>query len=134
MPTATHFRIPEITDERIAELANRIVHVGRHSVRVGLFRMKRCHLRNEACLWNGTTTTQEKGLKELARIRTLHTYGHPMMFKPSVAEVLAQIPAELIADTAAFMIAGPSDAAALNDDSEALNAGFHVATTILYSR
>lgn len=56
------------------------------------------------------------------------------IFKPSIAEVLAQIPEELIEQTVAFETIGPADADALNKERDALNAGFHVATTRLYGR
>ncbi len=63
-------------------------------------------------------------------IRTLHTFGHYMLFKPSIAEVLAQIPDPT--GIVGFSIVGPTDAIDLNRESEALNAGFHAATTTLY--
>ena len=71
-------------------------------------------------------------MKEVARIRTLHTYAYYGFFKPSIAEVLAQIPSHLVDSVIAFETKGPGDADDLNDDRSALNAGFHAATTILY--
>lgn len=68
----------------------------------------------------------------LTEIRTLHTYGSPCFFKPSVAEVLAQIPDDMLEGVVAFETRGPSDVADMNRESEALNAGFHVARTRLY--
>lgn len=48
------------------------------------------------------------------------------------AEVIAQIPEELIERTVAFSTRGPADAAEMNRESKALKAGFHVAETTLY--
>ena len=76
----------------------------------------------------------ESELEEIRRIRTYHSWGHYSMFKPSVAEVFAQIPRELRGTVGAFLVIGPEDAAALNREQKALDAGYHVAETILYKR
>lgn len=43
-----------------------------------------------------------EGIEQYAHIITYHTFGAPSLFKPSVAEVLAQIPEALIETTVAF--------------------------------
>ena len=58
------------------------------------------------------------------------SYG---MFKPSIAEVISCIPEYMWKKVYAFEIVDkPRDASDLNKEREALNAGFHVATTRLY--
>jgi hypothetical protein len=57
------------------------------------------------------------------------------MFKPSIAEVLAQIPEEHLEQVLAFEIVdSPNNVDDLNAEREALNAGYHIATTRLYKR
>lgn len=72
-------------------------------------------------------------LVPVKKVRTLHTYEHPSMFKPSIAEVLAQAPDDLH-KYVAFSVAGPETADDLNRERDALNAGFHVAVTTYYKR
>ncbi len=129
----TTLEIPEITDERLAELAARIKPVVRNRSNA-LAYIKPCDLRNVAFTWSPKITRKAANLVKHATIRTLHRYGYYGLFKPSIAEVLAQIPADLIDETVAFETIGPSDATDLGKESEALNAGFHVATTRLYGR
>ena len=72
-------------------------------------------------------------LKPLGDITTFHGYGYYGMFKPSIAEVLAQIPDVLVQRVVAFEIIGqPESAADLNAHPDAVNDGYHVATTRLY--
>ena len=73
-------------------------------------------------------------LKALGTIATLHAWGYYGVFKPSIAEVLAQIPAGYLDEVVAFEVAGPKDAEDLNREKEALDAGFHVARTTLYAK
>lgn len=69
---------------------------------------------------------------EAARtVQTLHTFGYCGLFKPSIAEVLCQLPDDLDG-IVAFSIAGPGDATDLNNQKDCINAGFHRATVTLY--
>lgn len=125
--------IPEITDERIAELLTTIapVIVGTDGVP---YTFDRVDLRGMSFIWNPTGLTPLPfAVVKSGTIRTLHTFGHPALFKPSIAEVLAQLPAD-VSGIAAFSIAGPEDADDLNREREALNAGLHVATVTLWSK
>lgn len=73
--------------------------------------------------------------KEVGKIHTLHTFGYYGIFKPSAAEVLAQIPAPLLESVVAFEITDwPETSNDLNKNIYALNAGFHVAETTLYGK
>lgn len=71
-------------------------------------------------------------LMEIGHARTYHTYGYYGFFKPSAAEVLCQIPDHISDYTDFYLVDGPKDAADLNREKEALNAGYHVANTTFY--
>ena len=74
-------------------------------------------------------------LETLCDIRTYHGYGYYGLFKPSVAEVLAQIPGNLIQQTYGFeIIRIPQTAEDLNTDIEYVREGFHLAITRLYKK
>lgn len=124
--------IPKITEARLAELAARIkpvVHVGSR-----LFYIAPPDLHCEA-FTVAPRTTKRALLTEIASIRTLHAFSHPLLFKPCVAEVLAQIPETLLSETEAFETIGPADADAINQGiANSVPTGYHAATTKLYRR
>ena len=70
-------------------------------------------------------------LSVLADVKMMHTYGYYKNFKPSIGEVIRQIPKELIEKVIAFeMLEG---ALAMNSVFRAeLNAGYHVSIIRLY--
>jgi hypothetical protein len=131
--TVPLIKIPEIADDRLNELCARIKPViefkgVKHYI-------KPCHLRNVAYTWDATKAAKAPPLTELRVIRTYHTYGYYGMFKPSIAEVIAQIPPDVIDQVTEFeIVKRPLEAKDLNEEKRALNAGFHVATTVLYVR
>ncbi|MBI4118791.1 MAG: hypothetical protein HY452_00830 [Parcubacteria group bacterium] len=136
--------IPKIPKKRIKELAKRIKPVVRfarganglfESSEGHLFHIKPVDLFGIAYTWDPKPTDKATGLKRLCDIRTYHTYGYYGFFKPSIAEVLAQIPTEHLTEVVAFeIVESPETAGDLNREHEALNAGYHVATTRLYVR
>ncbi len=157
--------IPEVPKERIKELAKRIKPVVRMvPVRITVKehgddgsetiiderehpnkmrrdeRGERYYIKpvdpfNIAYAWDPKPSDKATGLKHLCDIRTYHTYGYYGSFKPSIAEVLAQIPAEHLDIVVAFEIVdSPKDVNDLNREREAMDAGYHVATTRLYVR
>ena len=72
-------------------------------------------------------------MKPLMDITTFHSYAYYGFFKPTIAEVLAQIPDTLVQRVVAFeLVARPENASDLNEHPEALNDGYHVATARLY--
>ncbi len=92
------------------------------------------NLRTIAHLWDPQYLHKAKGLAPVFKFRTLHTWAYYGFFKPTVAEVLEQIPEEWLGKVCGFTITeGPEDVDDLNTQKEALNAGFHVATTTLYA-
>ena len=127
------YSIPDISDERIQELQRKLTPLVRR--RGKLFTIKKTDPRDEAFNW-GDGEKVIKHLQEVTRFRTLHTYGYHGFFKPSIAEVFAQLPENfnLISEGLFFETVGPEDAGDLNKELEALNAGFHVAETIVYKQ
>lgn len=115
-------RIPELPERRMRELAQRIRAVG---VRDGeLWEMRQPDPAWTAFSWDPQWSQPARDLVEVARVRTFHTFGAPSFFKPSKAEVIAQIPAALVDVTVAFA----------TDDPELADGGrFHAAHTVLYA-
>ena len=125
--------IPEISDERLAELVERIKPTCRFNGE--LRHIEPVDPRRVAYTWDPKPAEVAEGLELLADVRTYHSYGAPNMFKPSIAEVLAQIPEEHLSQVVAFeIVKSPHDVHDLNKEREALNAGYHVATTRLYRK
>jgi hypothetical protein len=98
-----------------------------------LFFIKPVDLKNVSFIWSPKPTKEARGLKKLQVITTYHTYGYHGMFKPSIAEVLTQIPQDLTGRVVAFEVKGPETAEDLNKHPVELNEGFHVAETTLYT-
>lgn len=117
----------EISDERLEELAKRIKPVVRCDGE--LYYIKDVDLRDVAFTWSPKLKRKAKGLEELARIRTYHTYSAPVFFKPSVAEVLAQIPKTKLSQTSAFEIP-----VHITDPDPEPYGEYHKARTILYRK
>lgn len=129
--TETKSRIPTLTDARLAELVSRIKPVVEFK---GVKRyIEPVNPRNVAYTWDPKPADVAPAFKEVAEIQTFHTYGYIGFFKPSIAEVLAQIPEQLLDRVIAFELkTTPSHVNDLNAESEASNAGYHVAYATLY--
>ena len=133
--------IPQVPRERIEELAMRIKPVIRftrgwsfgegQSKRGDLYYIKPVDLFGIAYTWSPKRGKKAKGLVPLCEITTYHRWGHYVLFKPSIAEVLAQIPKEHLDAVVAFEV---GEIAPFEDDREAFNAMLHVATTQLYKQ
>ncbi|MFH1533481.1 MAG: hypothetical protein ABID64_00945 [Nitrospirota bacterium] len=137
---ASNSLIPEISDDDLRRLCKRIGAVVNFP-KVFLFWrgekyfIKPVNPRSVAFTWNPKRAKRAKGLGVLRDIRTYHAYAYYGLFKPTIAEVIAQIPKELLDQVVAFeIIKHPETVADLNKEQEALDAGYHVATTRLYSR
>ena len=89
---------------------------------------------DEPYSWNYDITGKPGRLKAIKTIRTLHRYGSPNTFQPTIAEVIAQIPPELIGSVDYFVVNGPETAEDMNREKLALDEGFHVAETTLYKK
>ena len=128
-------KIPEISDGVLRELAETIKPLVRRAGE--LFYVEEHKLRKTSFTWLDPKE-QASGLKEVARISTLHGYGYPGFFKPSVGEVLAQLPPEYLSEgVVAFETRGPDTPKEFYKTEEtkaAFEAGFHTAETILYKK
>lgn len=126
--------IPEISDGELKKLCGRIRAVVDFSEK-GKFYIKPVDPHNVAFTWNPKPDKEAEGLKFLRDIRTYHTWAYSGYFKPTIAEVIAQIPKDILDQVVAFeIIKYPETADDLNKEPEALNAGYHVATTRLYTK
>jgi len=84
--------------------------------------------RKTSYTWVENSRGEAAGDLELIKtIQTFHTWGAPALFKPSVAEVIAQIPVEMRDSVDAFEVIseGLGPPAVLQE-------GFHVTNTALY--
>lgn len=98
--------IPDISDDRLEELASSIHPLARFVERDGkleepsddelgeLFLIEPCDPRNVGFNTDPKPTDRAPHLREVGPIKTLHTISS--IFNPSIAEVLAQIPDEYI--------------------------------------
>jgi len=72
-------------------------------------------------------------LSFLADVKMLHTYGYYGLFKPSVGEVIRQIPADMLEKAVAFeIIYSPVTWADFEQFKAEFDAGFHVSIVRLY--
>ncbi len=125
--------IPTLPDGELNARAERIKPIVRFDGELRY--IKSVDIRNVAYTWEPKSAKLAKDLTTLLDITTYHTYGYHGLFKPSIAEVLCQIPTDLVDKVFAFeIIVRPETAEDLNLDKEALNAGYHIATTRLYGR
>ena len=91
-----------------------------------------CKIYNQSYSFNANIFHYGKALnlKPIAQITTYHKCGHPLLVKPSVYEVLYQIPSELLNDVVAFELYAPSNHA-IDIYSSIIDR--HVLTCILYT-
>ncbi|PWU22642.1 hypothetical protein C5B42_05380 [Candidatus Cerribacteria bacterium 'Amazon FNV 2010 28 9'] len=134
-------RIPEISNERLAELAARIkpvvfVRYGKIG-ESGVLRYigPISDLRGESFLWDPSLQEEAVGLIPVAEITTYHTFAFEGFFRPTIAEVLAQIPPKWVMDAIAFEIVEyPRSLEDMQKHPEMMRRGYHVATTRLYKK
>jgi hypothetical protein len=130
--------IPPISNQVLKALAAQIKPIVRdqkRSNKLFYLNVDGLSLRGESFLWELDFGDEAKDIKPLMQVRTYHTYGYYGMFKPSIAEVIAQIPVEVRERVVGFEITRrPETAADLNENRAALNAGYHVAMATLYVR
>lgn len=90
-----------------------------------LYYIKKVNPRNVAYTWDPQPAEKAKGLVKHKDITTHHTYGYYGFFKPSIAEVLAQIPEADLETVCAFeYVYGTAE----------ITGEYHSATTRLYRR
>jgi hypothetical protein len=116
--------VPRITNERLAELLVRIRPVCQFEGRLHYIRP--VDPRRIAFLWDPQSDGMADNLVALECVMTRHDYGHPSLFKPTIAEVLAQIPEDVVDRVVAFETSRNAD---FDEHSDC-----HVTSTILYGR
>jgi hypothetical protein len=93
-----------------------------------LFWIKNVNPFNIAFAWSAEPIGVATGLKEIKTIKTYHSYAYYGFFKPTIEEVIAQIPVELRGKVAAFEVVPPNGVAdCLTPDDK-----YHKAHTVLY--
>ena len=121
--------VPLLTEESLHFLAEKI-----KAVIDGQY-VEHGDIINTSYTWDKTPLGATEGLEPIMEIHTYHGFGYHGCFKPSVAEVLACIPGNLVEQVVAFeIIGGPETATDLNKQMEYVNAGFHQALTRLYKK
>lgn len=124
-------RIPEISDALLSKLCARIKPV--YHFRGKLYFIKPVKPRGMSFIWHPKKTRRAVKIVPMSKITTYHTWAYYGFFKPSIAEVIAQIPSSIIDHVTAFEIVDfPRTAADLNRHKQELNEGYHVAVTQLY--
>jgi len=132
--------LPEISDGRLEELIKEIKPVVRYSRRItsredklvqddkgDLYFIEDVDPRKIAFTWDPKPArmAEEVNPNPYKTIKTIHSYGAPVLFKPSIAEVLAQIPEDDIGRCVAF----ETDHLGFTEGSS-----YHLAQTRLYEK
>lgn len=120
--------VPEISEEKLGELHARIRPLLKKDG--VLYYAKESDPKKTSYTWGGKTAEKAEGIEPLATIKTIHNYGAPVFFKPSEAEVLAQIPEKYLKETAAFLIIPQRQA----EHAFANGGEHHLARTVLYKK
>lgn len=130
--------IPKITDERLEQLykfLKPIVTIEEMKYLLREFTLS--ELRGQSYIWNKSEDKREKvdqaKLEKIDDFLCLHTWGYYGLFKPSVAEVLSQVPEELAMQGNTFEIVESPET---RDDvfryPEVINNGFHLSKVRVY--
>lgn len=125
--------VPPISDELLSERLKRFTVLVQKDGE--LFRRTPCDPRNIAFTWEKPTEGGPVQFKEVTRTRTKHTCGYHAFFKPSLAEVLAQMPDD-VGDANAFFIITDTFATGDKDETDAddiqlfKDGSGHLATTV----
>lgn len=94
--------IPEIDDVELERLMQLMKPVARFGEDKWLHTIMPVNPRNVAFTWDPSPAEKLTDAFEVARIETYHTCGYIACFKPTITEVLAQIPKHLIDETEFF--------------------------------
>jgi len=135
------FSIPYISDNELMRRYLKIKPVAEvDGVKYWLRDYSLHELKNSSYLWYVVPDKREPVGEALSNctyrdIECLHTYGFPGFFKPSISEILAQIPEDVFEHYSvdAFeIIERPTCSADFNKHIEAFKQGFHTSTVRLY--
>ena len=130
--------IPEIDHKRLAELYRMlkpIVTIDEMKYLLKEFTL--AELRNQSYIWNMHDDKRElvdpSMLEPVEDFLCLHTYGYYGLFKPSIAEVLSQVPEKTISEANTFeIIESPETAADVFRYPEVVDNGFHLSKVRSY--
>jgi len=124
--------VPEITDGKLCWLVSSIIPVVREDNK--LYKIEIPDLRETAYTWEPKITKEYLDLQEITRIKTHHYCSYYGFFKPSIAEVLSQIPEKLIEEIDAFEIIQDTNSGNDTEIKIFKKGNGHLATTILYKK
>lgn len=133
-------QIPPMSKKEICELYRRIKPIVRiDEVPYYMREFSPSDLTEKSYIWNrGEDKTVPANMEELETImdnKTLHKYGYHGLFKPSIGEVISQIPKDVLEKVVAFEIVySPESWDDFNRYIDEFNAGFHVSSVRLYSK
>lgn len=101
----------ELTKEQIEKIAEGIsVICFRFDLKTkeyALFEYPKVNIFHQSCVWNDPSEDycRKKEVRQVfPSFEAEHTYGHPMLFKPSLAEAIQAMPLDLIGKANAFTI------------------------------
>lgn len=103
-PAGPEPRIPEVSSGELGYLVKKIKPLVKKQGKLSF--IAPVHPRDTAFNWSPTFTGPAPKLTKVADITTYHEFAAPAFFKPSLAEVLAQIPVGLRKEVDAFAIMG----------------------------
>ena len=128
--------IPEIDDERLRELyrfLRPIVTIDEIKYLLKEYTLEQ--LRNQSFIWNRNEDKREvvdqNKLETVEDFICLNKWGHYSMFKPTIAEVLSQVPVRTIREADAFEIIGEPETSK-DLYKEAMEQGFHLSKVRSY--
>ncbi len=125
--------IRTIADDDLEVLSQRIRPIMRGTSGETLY-MQPVHTRRTAFTWDPQPDGPTPSLRAIQDVTSFHTFAYYGFFKPSIYECIAAIPLNLLDTVVAFeIVSSPSTLSDLHLHAEALNQGFHVATTRLYA-
>ena len=130
--------IPKIDDKRLAELyriLKPIVTIDEMKYLLKEFTLEQ--LRNQSYIWNCHEDKRDivnpSKLEPVEDFLCLHTYGYYGLFKPSIAEVLSQVPEKTICKANTFeIIEAPETREDVFRYPKVVNNGFHLSKVRSY--
>lgn len=125
--------VPGITDERLGQLLGRISPLVERDGK--LFHIAPVDPRNIAFAWSPELRGEAAGLEELRKVRIDIHCGYVALVKPTLAEVLAQVPADLEERVTAFAVLLNDEHDGTEDEVECYSEGTgHRVTAVFYGR
>lgn len=130
--------IPEIDDKRLKELyqlLKPIVTIDEMKYLLREFTLQ--ELRNQSYIWNRHEDKRDvvdpNKLETVDDFLCLHTWGYYGLFKPSIAEVLSQVPENVIEQANTFeIIESPETREDVFKYKEVIDNGFHLSKVRAY--